>query len=167
MLYCTLNLLVWRANQSRCLAQPDSSGTPTNPLPSSTPTTPAVNCTHIPTTECESLPLPPKAYVSTISRHQFSISCTTDYPGGDMIGIKVYSFVDCIEACSSYNTHVDDPRLNSTCLGVSYDPAFGLAGAVLNCFLKSSLGDGPYGKNTTSSAVVIKAWGGYNVYGGI
>lgn len=154
----------------RSSAQRDSSGSPTDPvtasascptLPTSTPSN-TVNCTHVPAHDCESLPQPPNAYVSSLTKHLFAISCATDFPGGDMIGVFVYNFGDCIEACASYNMNVADPRLNSTCLGVSYDISFLKAGGLGNCFLKSTLGDGPRGKNVTSSAVVIRHWGSGN-----
>ena len=74
-----------------------------------------------------------------------------------MIGVFVYSFADCIEACASYNKYVADPSLNLTCLGVSYAILFPEATGEGNCFLKSSLGDGPLGNNEVSSAIVLKA----------
>lgn len=50
---------------------------------------------------------------------------------------------------------VGDPRKNLTCVAVSYDITFVRDGGGGNCFLKGSIGNGPLGKNVTSSAVVI------------
>lgn len=80
-----------------------------------------------------------------------------------MVGVFVFNFADCIEACSSYNFFnardrgVPGRELNSSCLGVSYDVTFPEKDGLGNCFLKWTLGDGAVGKNDTSSAVVVRA----------
>ena len=44
-----------------------------------------------------------------------------------MIGIYVYSFDDCMDACNSYN-HAEVEKGATQCYGVSYDTSFSHSG---------------------------------------
>ena len=99
-----------------------------------------------PTTECKSLPA---LYTEPVSKAQFDVGCETDYAGDDMLGIYVYKFATCIEACADLNKR----NTNTPCSGVSYDVTMGPLGG--NCFLKASgVRQVATTKNTTSSARV-------------
>lgn len=101
-----------------------------------------------PATECSSLP---SLYTSqiTLSKAQFDLSCETDYPGNDMLGIYVYKFATCIDACADLNARTT----NTPCSAVSFD--YSMSPEVGNCFLKASgIRQVATTKNTTSSAKV-------------
>ena len=74
------------------------------------------------------------------------------------MGVWVFTFADCIDACASWNDHQIDPP----CYAVSSDisDAFTEEGGIGNCFLKGVKGIPPKGKKVTDSAVadlVIKS----------
>ncbi|KAL8826306.1 MAG: hypothetical protein Q9191_003877 [Dirinaria sp. TL-2023a] len=91
-------------------------------------------------------------YTSAWTGSPFTVHCDTDYPGSDMLGIWVFTFADCIEACASWNFRHDSPQ----CYAVSYDysneGAFTEQGGMGNCFLKGSGSIPANVKNVTSSA---------------
>ncbi|KAL8707389.1 MAG: hypothetical protein Q9220_007581 [cf. Caloplaca sp. 1 TL-2023] len=93
-----------------------------------------------------------KKYVSAWTQQSYTVHCHTDYPGGDIMGIWVFTFADCIEACASFNAHISDPH----CYAVSYDTSntgsFVEKSGLGNCFLKGSGSVQAHEKNVTSSA---------------
>ena len=64
----------------------------------------------------------------------FTISCTTDFLGDDMLGVYVYTMEACMEACASYNSHEDTH--STSCGAVSYDTT--MEQNMGNCFLKEN-----------------------------
>ena len=67
------------------------------------------------------------------------------------MGVWVYTFAACMEACASWNDHQIEPP----CYAVSYDTSgdFTEEGGIGNCFLKRVKGITPKGKKVTDSAV--------------
>jgi len=61
-----------------------------------------------------------------------------DYDGSDMLGVWVFTFADCMEACASWNAR----HLSTKCYTVSYDISnTGVSvenSGLGNCFLKDS-----------------------------
>ena len=74
----------------------------------------ATNGSHTPTSDCTSLTSP----YASINNARYNLHCNTDQPNGDLVSIFVYTFEDCMHACSSYAHMGTHP--GSTCLGVSY-----------------------------------------------
>ena len=67
----------------------------------------------------------------------FDLHCHTDYPGSDMLGVYVFRFTDCIEACASWNSRRDGS--SPQCLAVAYDTgswSYTEAGGKGNCLSK-------------------------------
>ena len=113
----------------------------------------------LPTSDCDKIDKP---YVSTIGIHtEFDVFCESDLGGTDWMGVYVYSFEDCIQACASFNFHQTNNGTANTCFGVAfawdhYKSAPGFTG---NCFLKDESGMTPTHKAHTSAASLIRSYG--------
>ncbi|CAF9925287.1 MAG: hypothetical protein HETSPECPRED_005796 [Heterodermia speciosa] len=90
-------------------------------------------------------------YIAAEKQAPFTIHCKTDYPGSDMLGVWVFTFADCMEACATYNVL----RKTPPCYAVTYK--FGTSdteqGGQGNCWLKESDNVAARSKNTTDSGV--------------
>ncbi|KAI4220782.1 MAG: hypothetical protein LQ349_008002 [Xanthoria aureola] len=75
-----------------------------------------------------------KTYISAFQKMPFTVHCETDYPGFDILGVWMFTFADCMEACASWNAFQHSPR----CYSVSYDPSdtFTEEAGFGNCFFK-------------------------------
>ena len=91
-----------------------------------------------------------KTYVSAFQKMPFTVHCETDYPGFDSLGVWMFTFADCMEACASWNAFRHSPR----CYSVSYDPSdtFTEEAGFGNCFFKGERNIQARHKITTSSA---------------
>ena len=69
----------------------------------------------VPTSDCKNLTTTYNAIVSDTS---YDLFCNANQPNGDLMSIWVYTFEDCIRACSSYDTTGNNN--GSYCYGVSY-----------------------------------------------
>ncbi|KAL8671953.1 MAG: hypothetical protein Q9168_003579 [Polycauliona sp. 1 TL-2023] len=89
-------------------------------------------------------------YVSALTQMPFTVHCETDYTGSDILGVWIFTFADCMEACASWNSHQNSPR----CYAVSYDVSglFAEERGSGNCFLKGARNIPAHSKNVTSSA---------------
>ena len=108
-----------------------------------------------PTTSCTRLSSPYTASPSGVNA-QFNLDCKTDYPNSNLVGIFVYTFEDCIEACASYNLR-QTLHPNSTCWAVGYrvDFLYREPGGGGICFLKGMKDLGAVENRNASSAVPI------------
>lgn len=119
---------------SSCPASPPSSRTSTV----TKTTTPSIHDIK-PTSECKSLISP----FTSARGSTYTLECgidlleTVDFGEQvlDLMGVYVYTFTDCVNACATYN----DKRMtgnhgNSTCYSVSYN--FALTAHEGNCWLK-------------------------------
>ncbi len=88
----------------------------------------AANCRPTPTFNC----IPSATYTAQITDFVFTSRCGTDYAGQDLLGLYMYSFDDCIEACANWNEQA--AGRNASCRAISYDTTMSLP--VGNCFLK-------------------------------
>ncbi|KAL8752726.1 MAG: hypothetical protein Q9199_005542 [Rusavskia elegans] len=91
-----------------------------------------------------------KTYVSAFQKMPFTVHCDTDYPGSDILGIWMFNFADCMEACASWNAFRNSPQ----CYSVSYDisDAFAEEAGVEYCFFKGNRNIQARRKTVTSSA---------------
>ena len=88
-----------------------------------------------PSSDCEKLG---SRYVSTHTQAQFKPLCGINLFGSDMLGIYVYFFEDCLEACASFNFYW---KGSATCYGVTYNfivPSPRPQGGGGNCYLKDT-----------------------------
>ena len=116
------------------------------------------NSTFFPSSDCVNMTSPYTAYAGNV---QFDLRCASDYVGGDMVGIFVFTFQWCMEACADYNVRMKGQNL--TCQGVSYNlDENSVRGSPLplqNCWLKA---DGVKLTATTanlvSSAILATSW---------
>lgn len=129
---------------------PSSNRSPTSSPTSTSTSSPSITSLQ-PTTNCSAMGTG-STYVSAWTKTPFTVHCNTDYPGSDILGIWMFTFADCIEACASWNYHQDSPQ----CYAVSYDYSnegeFTEQGGMGNCFLKGSGNVVANVKNVTSSA---------------
>ncbi|KAL8790921.1 MAG: hypothetical protein Q9213_000346 [Squamulea squamosa] len=107
-----------------------------NPVPNHQPAKlsdvkPTDNCTAIGDKEI---------YVAAFTKMRFTVHCETDYPGSDMLGIWVFTFADCMEACASWNDHKNTPSCHA--VTYNYGDDFTEESGFGNCFLKDN-GDVP------------------------
>ncbi|KAL8918224.1 MAG: hypothetical protein Q9172_005517 [Xanthocarpia lactea] len=91
-----------------------------------------------------------KTYISASQNTGFTVLCETDYPNSDSLGIWVFTFADCIEACASWNAHRNSPP----CYSISYDfgDAFTEESGTGNCFFKGVSNIPARPRTATSSA---------------
>ncbi|KAI4096817.1 MAG: hypothetical protein LQ339_006901 [Xanthoria mediterranea] len=91
-----------------------------------------------------------KTYVSAFQKMPFTVHCKTDYPGFDILGVWMFTFADCMEACASWNAFRHSPR----CYSVSYEPsdAFTEEAGFGNCFFKGERNIQARHKTVTDSA---------------
>ena len=95
-------------------------------------------------------------YTSARTGAIFNVHCDTDYPNSDMLGVYVFTFADCMEACSSWNSH-NTAQDSQQCHAVAYDtgprayPEYSGAG---NCWLKNSGNITAIGKQGADAAVL-------------
>ena len=89
----------------------------------------------VPTSDCKSLTA---SYNAAYSDASYDLFCNANQPNSDLMNVWVYTFEDCIRACSSYDTM---SKINgSYCYGVSYTytvhqiPGVADSG---NCWLKA------------------------------
>lgn len=82
---------------------------------------------------------------------KFNLLCEMDLGGHDLVGVFVYYFRYCIEACAGFNNlpHLE----NETCYGVTYDIAQ-RPSSDGNCFLKNSPNTSIYPLSSASSAQI-------------
>ena len=147
---CTANTTAISSNQnfssssaSSMIAGATSTSTPTSILydPFKDHIIPSSNCSDMGST-----------YISAGSKASFTIHCETDFRQGDIMGVWVFTFADCMEACAAYNNKKNSPP----CYAVSYDPEgdiFTQWSGFGNCFLKGSKDIPALSTNLTSSAV--------------
>ena len=78
------------------------------------------------------------------------------YFGGsalDLMGVYVYTFTDCVNACANYNDNsTTGNHGNSTCYAVSFN--FALAADVGNCWLKGRQKIPFHSNQTVDSAIL-------------
>lgn len=85
----------------------------------------------------------------------FELYCGYDLPtgdGNDLLGVWVYRFADCINACESFNNPARD-HTNATCSGVSYH-SDDLNEGMGNCWLKAFQHISKVANVNVSSAVI-------------
>lgn len=85
----------------------------------------------------------------------FELYCGYDLPtgdGNDLLGVWVYRFADCINACESFNNPARD-HTNATCYGVSYH-LDDLNEGMGNCWLKAFQHISKVANVNVSSAVI-------------
>ena len=88
-----------------------------------------------PSSDCNKLA---KTYSALSNGNQtFNIECETEHYSDDLVGIYVYTFEACIEACAQYNAHIDT-HPNSTCFAVTFNLGQTFDGSAGNCWLKSA-----------------------------
>ena len=110
--------------------------------------------TSSPTDDCTKLPA---TYISSLSNKTSShISCNTSYHDHNILGVFVYRFEDCIEACTSFN-HFQSS--NTTCFGVTFDLRRPQQGGKGNCFLKDFRGTNATAMNGVSSVEMLEGGG--------
>ena len=156
-------MLLIKFSNADAVVQPTSSSVPQvsndSSCPTANSTSLATNATAsiVPTSDCDKID---KRYVSTIGIHtEFDVFCESDLDGNDWMGVFVYSFEDCIEACASFNYHQTNNGTGNTCFGVAFafdkhkDPQ-GLFG---NCFLKDASGMTATHRAYTSAASLIRS----------
>lgn len=134
----------------------DSTATIAHPSASPVPQTfnsscPVVNgTTASPTDDCTQLS---PTFVSSLSaKAEFNLSCNTAFHDYNILGVFVYRFEDCMEACASYN-HFQSS--NTTCHGATFDLRRPQQGGKGNCFLKDTRGINSTALNGVSSAEVV------------
>ena len=108
-----------------------------------------------PTSECKSLPSP----FTSAKGSSYNLACGTDLVESeslnapDLVGVYVYTFTDCVNACAIYNdARVTGDHGNSTCYAVSYN--FALGQATGNCWLKSRQNIPFHSNETVDSAIL-------------
>ncbi|KAK0508186.1 hypothetical protein JMJ35_009270 [Cladonia borealis] len=91
--------------------------------------------TMVPTSDCYNITA---TYNAVISDASYDLFCNANQPNGDIMSVWVYTFEDCIRACSSYDTMGD--KSAAYCYGVSYTYTMHQNPAVVansgNCWLK-------------------------------
>ena len=92
--------------------------------------------TLVPTSDCNNIT---STYNAVISDASYDLFCNANQPNGDIMNVWVYTFEDCIRACSSYDAMGD--KTAAYCYGVSYTYTMHQNPAVVansgNCWLKS------------------------------
>ena len=128
------------AHPSAASIAPDPNNS--SPIGNTTASSPTDDCTKLPST-----------YISSIDNQtSFHVSCNTSYRNHNILGVFVYSFEDCIEACASFN-HFQSS--NTTCLGLTFDLRRPRQGGKGNCYLKDFHGMNPTALNGVSSAELL------------
>ncbi|KAM0796575.1 hypothetical protein BDR22DRAFT_866588 [Usnea florida] len=135
---------------SSCPASPPSSNTSrvTNT------TTPSIHDIK-PTSECKSLISP----FTSATGSTYTLACgidlleTTDFRFRDLMGVYVYTFTDCVNACAIYNDDsITGNHGNSTCYAVSFN--FALPEDEGNCWLKGHQNIPFHSNETVDSAIL-------------
>lgn len=110
-----------------------------------------------PSSNCSALSSPYTAFTHA----QFDIQCGTDYysPSRLLLAVYVFQFVDCINACASYNKGIN--KANSTCYSVTY--GIGISRATQfgtqhggNCWLTGTVGSQGRSLSDRFSAVLMR-----------
>ena len=90
----------------------------------------------VPTSDCMDLTA---TYSAVVSDASYDLFCNANQPNGDIMNVWVYTFEDCIRACSSYDT--GSAHNETYCYGISYTyTVHQIPGDVAgsgNCWLKS------------------------------
>ena len=91
----------------------------------------------VPTSDCKTLTATYNAIVTDAS---FNLHCNANRPYGDLMSVWVYTFEDCIRACSSYDLMTT--HNGSYCYGISYTYTLVKNQAMVgsndgNCWLKA------------------------------
>lgn len=103
----------------------------------------------IPTSSCSTFN---SSYTSAVNSATFTLWCGTWYRGNDLLGVYVYTFEACMDACASFNSY--DYMHNATrCYSVTYDAVKKNTGNG-NCWLKARPNLTATMRNVTDSAVL-------------
>ena len=139
------------SRNSSCPASPSSSNTSTV----INTTTPSIHDIK-PTSDCKSLSSPftsPRGSTYTLECG-IDLTETADFDVKDLMGVYVYTFTDCVNACATYNAHDwTGGHGNSTCYALSFNIA--LAADEGNCWLKG-LQNIPFHSNETVDSAVLE-----------
>ena len=110
-----------------------------------------------PTSECKNLSSP----FTSARGFTYNLECGIDlievtvYGGHDLMGVYVYTFTDCVNACAFFN---DDTYTsghgNGTCYAVSFN--FALSQNEGNCWLKGHPNIPLHSNETVDSAVLLE-----------
>lgn len=103
----------------------------------------------VPTSSCSTFNT---SYTSAVNSATFTPRCRTWYRGNDLLGVYVYTFEACMDACASFNSY-DYIHNASRCYSVTYDAVKQNTGNG-NCWLKSRPNITAIAKNATDSAVL-------------
>ena len=91
--------------------------------------------TMVPTSDCTNLTA---TYNAVVSEGSYDVFCNANQPNGDLTNVWVYTFEDCIRACSSYGNTSNTNE--SYCYGISYTYTVHQIPGVVdsgNCWLKA------------------------------
>lgn len=91
-------------------------------------------------------------YTSAVNSTTFSTHCHTWFQGYNLLGVYVYTFEACIDACASFNSYIYMHN-TSRCYSVTYDAAKEDSGRG-NCWLKAVPNIVATPKDATDSAVL-------------
>ena len=69
----------------------------------------------VPTSDCRGLT---STWKAVLSYESFNLYCNANAPYSDLLSVWVYTFEDCIRACSSYD--LTTTHNGSYCYGISY-----------------------------------------------
>ena len=99
---------------------------------------PSATCptAFMPTSNCLSLG---STYTSAQTGSLLDVHCGTNYPFSDMLGVYVFQFTDCMEACASWNKFRE--TTSPQCLAIVFDNepyANSESSGMGNCWLKNS-----------------------------
>ena len=100
----------------------------TNPAASSTLVEPSSDCSSLKSTYV--VPQNPAQAIN--ADVLFEVKCGADFKLPLVMGIRVFTFEDCIKACASHNTNTQDA--STGCVAAVYKPD---SGQPLTCWLKS------------------------------
>ena len=103
----------------------------------------------VPTSSCSTLNT---SYTSAVNSATFVPRCGTWYRGNDLLGVYVYTFEACMDACASFNSY-DYIHNASRCYSVTYDAVKKNTGNG-NCWLKARPNIIATTRNLTDSAVL-------------
>lgn len=103
----------------------------------------------VPTSSCSRLS---SSYTSPSNDTKFTAQCETWYQGNNILGVYVYTFEACMDACASFNVY-NYMHNGSRCYSVTYDAAKENSGRG-NCWLKAMPNIAATARNATDSAVI-------------
>ena len=133
-----------------CAASPLSSNT----SQTTNTTTPSIHNIK-PTSECKSL----SSFFTSAKGSTFDLRCGIDlnaigiYDSSDLVGVYVYTFTDCVNACAIFNDRTSTGgHGNRTCYAVSFN--FALAADQGNCWLKGYQKIPFHSNETVDSAIL-------------